>query len=358
MREVKMAHASDRPIVAMLAAGTLAAGMVFAPAAHGRDMTLVSWGPPLQPVQDQVYFQPFEKQTGIKFAQGSWDGGIGILRSKVEGGNLDWDMVEVESDELAIGCEEGLYGKLDWTKIGGKDAYFPEAVKPCGVGTFFYSFVMGWDGDVLGDKPKSWVDFFDLTKFPGKRSLRSGPKTTLEIALMGDGVAPKDVYKVLATPAGVDRAFKKLDTIKSNIIWWQTGNQPIQLLASKAVVMTALYDGRIISVDKNEHKNYKFLWPGSLYTMDYWVILKGSPYLAQCEKLLDFMTDPHRQAVFPRDLPSGPVIKAAIQYVDKDLLPELPSAPQNMVDAMEINVPFWLENYDKLNDRYTKWAAQ
>jgi len=358
MRERGMIGEVSGRLVGTLAAGALVMGIALAPSAHARDLTVVSWGGSLQDGQSKIYFKPFEAQTKIKLEEASWDGGIGILRAKVQAGNPDWDMIQVESDELALGCEEGLFDKPDWSKIGGKDVYFPQAVKPCGVGTFFYSFVMGWDGDVLGNGPKNWVDFFDLKKFPGKRALRSGPKTTLEIALMGDGVAAKDVYKVLSTPAGVDRAFKKLDTIKPEIIWWQTGNQPIQILASKAVVMTALYDGRIISVNKNEHKNYKFLWPGSLFTMDYWVILKGSPYLDQSEKLLDFMSDPHRQAEFPKGLPSGPVVKAAIQYVDKDLLPELPSAPQNMVDALEINVPFWLENYDKLNDRYTKWAAQ
>ncbi len=36
---------------------------------------------------------------------------------------------------------------------------------------------------------------------------------------MADGVKREDVYKVLATPAGVDRAFKKLDVLKPHIQW-------------------------------------------------------------------------------------------------------------------------------------------
>lgn len=56
-----------------------------------------------------------------------------------------------------------------------------------------------------------------MNKYPGKRALRSGPKITLEVALMGDGVDAKDVYKVLGTPEGLNRAFKKLDSIKPNI---------------------------------------------------------------------------------------------------------------------------------------------
>ena len=119
----------------------------------------------------------------------SWDGGVGVLRAKVEGGALNWDVVEVELEELALGCDEGLFEKIDYTKIGGKDAYLPEAVNDCGVGAIVYDFILAYDGDKLKDGPKSWADFFDLKKFPGMRALRQGPKTTLEIALMADGVA-------------------------------------------------------------------------------------------------------------------------------------------------------------------------
>ncbi len=86
----------------------------------------------------------------------------------------------------------------------------------CGVGAIVYNFVLAYDGDkIKDDAPKSWADFWDVKKCPGKRALRKGPKTNLEIALMADGVPPADVYKTLATPAGVDRAFKKLDAAEA-----------------------------------------------------------------------------------------------------------------------------------------------
>jgi hypothetical protein len=55
-----------------------------------------------------------------------------------------------------------------------------------------------------------------------------GAKYTLEFALMADGVPVKDVYKVLASKEGQDRAFKKLDELKPNIQWWEAGAQPPQ----------------------------------------------------------------------------------------------------------------------------------
>ena len=82
-----------------------------------------------------------------------------------------------------------------------------------------WSTGLSYDANVLEEAPTSWADFWDTKKFPGKRALRRGPKYALEFALMADGVAPKDVYEVLGTPEGVDRALAKLDEIKGDIIW-------------------------------------------------------------------------------------------------------------------------------------------
>ena len=85
----------------------------------------------------------------------NWDGGVGTLRAKIQGGNNNWDVVQVESEELLLGCEEGLYEKLDWAKLGGKDKYLPDAVNDCGVGAIVYSFILAYDGDkIKGDAPE------------------------------------------------------------------------------------------------------------------------------------------------------------------------------------------------------------
>ncbi|MGO7565608.1 extracellular solute-binding protein, partial [Rhizobium johnstonii] len=78
--------------------------------------------------------------------------------------------------------------------------------------------------------PTTMADLFDTAKFPGPRGLGKSPKNTLEFALIADGVKPAEVSDVLGTPEGVDRAFKKLDTIKKDVkVWWTAGAQPPQL---------------------------------------------------------------------------------------------------------------------------------
>jgi len=338
-----------------IALATVAAFVTSAAAA--RDLTVVSWGGAVQKAQSTAFLEPFAAESKAPLRQASWEGGIGILRAKVQSGNADWDVVEVESDELAIGCEENLYEKLDWSKIGGKDIYFPEAVNACGVGALLYSFVLAYDPAKVKGEPKSWTDFYDLNKYPGKRALRSGPKLTLESALMADGVAPADVYKVLGTDEGVNRAFKKLDTIKSSIIWWQTGQKPVELLASGEVAMTGVFNGRITAA-KNAGKVFNMVWNQSMFTWDSWVILKGSPNVDAAYKLLSYMKDASQQAKQMTMLANGTSNKESITKVDAKVAADLPSAPANSAHAMEVSAQFWLDNFDKLSDRFTKWVAQ
>lgn len=339
-------------------AALVTAALLVAAPASARDLTVVSWGGAYQDGQKKVYFEPFQAQTGTKLVDEPWDGGVGVLRAKIQGGNANWDVVQVESEELAIGCEEGLYEKLDYSRLGGKEAYLPAAISDCGVGSIVYDFIFAYDGDKLKDGPKSWADFFDTKKYPGKRGLRLGPKVNLEIALIADGVSPQDVYKVLKTEAGVERAFKKLDSIKSDLIFWKAGAQPAQLLASGEVAMSSAYNGRITAANDKDNKNFKIVWNGAMFTIDSWVILKGSPNLDAAYKFLDFAGKAEHQKNLPTYVAYGITNKAATSLVDPKRLPVLPTAPENMANVGQIDDQFWLENLDRLNERFNKWAAK
>ena len=340
-------------LLALGAALALGSGAVQA-----RDLSVVSWGGAYQDAQKEVYFKPFIEKTKVKMVDESWDGGIGVLRAKMQGGANNWDVVQVESEELALGCEEGLFEKVDWAKLGGKDKFLKDAVSDCGVGAIVYNFVLAYDGDKFKDGPKSWKDFWDVKKFPGKRALRKGPKTNLEIALLADGVAPADVYKTLSTPAGVDRAFNKLSQLKPNLIWWEKGAQPPQMLASGEAAMVSAYNGRIAAANKTDKKNFRMSWNGSLYTVDSWVIMKGSPNKAQAEQFLAFASDPANQKNLPTQIPYGVTHNAATALVDKAVLPDLPTNPANLKVSLYLSDKFWLENLDKLNQRFNAWLAK
>jgi len=339
--------------------GALAASALpLAARAQGRDLTVVSWGGAYQDAQREVFFRPFQQQTRTRLLEETWDGGIGVLRSRIASGVNTWDIVQVESEELLIGAEEGLFEPMDWAAIGGRDAYIPQAVHEFGVGAILYSFILAFDRARMEQGPANWAEFFDTARFPGKRGFRKGPKTTLEIALMADGVAPDQVYATLGTAAGLDRAFRKLETIKADLAWWERGAQPPQWLAAGEVALTVAYNGRIAAANASDNRNFAIVWTNNLYTLDSWVIMKGSPNRTRALDFLRFAGQPEVQAGLPPRIPYGVTARGANDRLPAALLPNLPTAPQNLQNALQISDRFWLDNLDRLTQRFNTWVSR
>lgn len=337
---------------------TLCSLALCAGAAQARDLTVASWGGAYQDVQRKIFFDPYSQASGNKVVDDSWEGGIGLLRTRAEGQDGGWDLVQVEAEDLQLGCGEGLFMALDFNRIGGKDNYIPSAVSECGVGNAVYNFVIGYDTSKLSRAPTGWADFFDTRTFPGKRALRQGPKGNLEIALMADGVAPADVYKTLNLPGGVDRAFKKLDSIKDQLLFWKSGGQPMQLLASGEVAMTTSYNGRVTNAIRQDHKPFGLVWNQSLQTMDSWVILANSPNEDKAYGLLKVMGEGEHQKLWPALQPTGITSLKGIADTDPAAMADSPSAPQNAANVLVLDDKFWVDRIDELNAKWTAWSAK
>ena len=242
--------------------------------------------------------------------------------------------------------------------FGKTEDYVKGAIQPCGVGFFVWSTVLAYNADKLKTAPTSWVDFWDTKKFPGKRGLRKGAKYTLEFALMADGVAPKDVYKVLAGKDGQDRAFKKLDELKPSIQWWEAGAQPPQYLASGDVVMSSAYNGRIAAVQKES--NLKVVWNGGIYDFDAWAIPKGldAKRAEAAKKFIAFSVQPQQQKTYSENIAYGPANTQAVPLLAKDVLKDMPTTPENIANQVQIDVSFWADNGEQLEQRFNSWAAK
>lgn len=214
-------------------------GMVAMTGAHAADtISVVTFGGAYEAAAKKAWFEPFTAKTGDQFSTESYDGGLAKLQAMEQAKNPTWDLIDLETNDAINACDEGLLEKFDKKTLGNTADFLPGSISDCAVSAMVWSTVYAYDTSKLKTAPTTIGDFFDLKKFPGKRGMRKSPKVAMEWALIADGVAPQDVYKTLATPAGVDRAFRKLDTIKSNIVWWDAGAQAPQLLADGAVVMT------------------------------------------------------------------------------------------------------------------------
>ncbi|MDE1184881.1 MAG: ABC transporter substrate-binding protein [Pantoea sp.] len=325
--------------------------------AQAETLTVISFGGTNKDAQDKAFYKPFTAAGKGTIDAGEYNGEMARIRAMVETKQVGWDVVELETPELLRGCDEGLFETLDWSKLGNKSDFIPGSVSECGAGIFVWSTVLTYDADKLKTAPTSWADFWDVKKFPGKRALRKSAKYTLEIALMADGVKREDVYKVLATPAGVDRAFKKLDELKPNIQWWESGAQPLQWLVSGDVVMASAYNGRVGTAQAEGH-NFKIVWDGGLYDLDNWAIVKGSKHKALAEQFIAFANQPENQKVYAENIPYGPTNIKAGALLAPERLKQLPTSPDNLAKSVQVDANFWLEHGEELEQRFNSWAAK
>ncbi len=320
-------------------------------------LTVVNFGGANGAAQKKAYFDPFEKSGAGKVVAVEYNGEQAKIKAMVEAKKVTWDVVEVESPDINRGCDEGLFEKLDWSKVGNKADFQKAAVHECGVGTFVWSTVMAYNADKIKNAPTSWADFWDVKKYPGKRGMRKGARYNLEFALMADGVKPADVYKVLATKAGADRAFAKMTALKPNIQWWEAGAQPPQFLVAGDVAMTTAYNGRIDAAQR-EGKNLQISWTGGIYDLDYWVMPKGTPNKDLAHKFIALASSPKAQAEYAKNISYGPTNNKALALLDAKVLNLLPTSAANSKNALQFNIGFWSDQGEALEKRFAAWAAQ
>ncbi len=331
--------------------------VLAAPAAQAEKLTVTAFGGALQDAQRAAYFEPFAKSSGIEVVEDTYDGGISKIKAMVETNSVIWDVVQMDENEMVLACEEGLLEDASATTLGIAEHLMPQAsAQDCGVGFFVWSMVLGYDGDKIKDAPKSWTDMWDTKTWPGKRGFRKQARMTLEIALLADGVAPADVYKVLATKEGADRAFAKLDQIKDQIVWWESGAQAPEMLASGDVALTAAYNGRIAAANK-EGRHFGIAWTNQLYATDFWAVVKGAN-LEAAKKFITFAMDAPNQKAFTDQIPYGVTNVAANALIDPAVAAQLPTSPENLSAALALSTDFWVDHEEELQTRFTQWLAQ
>ncbi len=339
-----------RSLVAATAMLALSCGLAAA-----RDLTVVGRAPAQDSIR-QVFVRPFTEATAIPVQLETWEGGIDVLRTQMKTPDNAWDLVMVDGDELALGCSEGLFEKLDWSAIGGKDHYLAQAVSDCGVGAGVASMVLAWDRDKFPATP-GWADFWDVAKYPGKRGLHAGVRGNLEFALIADGVSPGDVYKVLATSEGVDRAFRRLDQLKPYVVWWHDDAEAARILASGDVLMTSASAPVIAVANRTTHRNFGVQWTASLYEVQSWVILKGSPNLRTATQFLYFAGTPAIEARLVGPFGDGGLAKGANDGLAAELAQNSPTTPANLNAAVRVDAGFWHDNLAKLRQRFETWST-
>ena len=340
-------------------------------AASANEINVVSWGGAYTVSQVEAYHKPFEQLTGIKVVSIDADNPATPLKAQVEAGNVSIDLADVELSDAIRLCDEGLLEPIDPAILPpapdgtpATEDFVDGALQDCAVANIVWGTVIAYDTTKFPENPPSTLaDFFDLEKYPGKRGLLKAAKRSMEMALVADGVPAAEVYDVLGTPEGVDRALAKLDTIKDSVVWWDAGAQPPQLLADGEVVMTNGYNGRFFNAMIAEGKPFEIIWDGQYLDYDLWVIPKGAPNLEGAMEFLKFSTDTQRLADQAKYISYGPARKSSAPLVGMyqdgktEMGPHMPTNPDNMKNVIATDPIFWADHDVELSERFNAWLA-
>ncbi|MDO5657026.1 MAG: ABC transporter substrate-binding protein [Paracoccus sp. (in: a-proteobacteria)] len=347
---------------------TALCGMAFG--ASAQEVNLLSWGGAYGNSHLEAYAKPFEAETGTRVIISDADNPATPIKAMVEAGNVTQDVASVEYADALRLCDEGLLEDIDASILrpaadgtSAEDDYIDGAITECFVGTDVYSMVLTYNSNQFPEdaRPQTAADFFDLEAFPGKRTMRKGAKFNLELALIADGVPLDEVYDVLSTPEGVDRAFAKLDEIKSEVVWWEAGAQAPQLLADGEASMGFAFNGRIFNAAHIDGQPFEIIWDAQIYEMEGWVIPKGAPNMEQALEFIAFSTAPENQARAAEFISYGPPRRSAAALVgnlegtDIAMGPNLPTYEANLANALASNQEFWVDRDAELNERFNAW---
>jgi putative spermidine/putrescine transport system substrate-binding protein len=319
------------------------------PKHDGLTMTFTSFGGVYQKAQRDGWLAPYSKLTGVKWEE-SEDSSNATIKSQVESGQVTWDVVDVGND-FGLDSNAALLEPLDYSLIP-KDQILEGFAGTYRVADITYGVTLAYNTDkTAGNVPAGWADFFDTTKIPGKRGLwKYSEGGVFEFALMADGVAPKDLY-----PLDLPRAIKKLDTIKKDIVWWNSGAESQSLIGSGEVAMSMIWNGRGWSAKNIDKKPVEIQWNQQILTADYLVVPKGTPNKQPAMEFIAWATCANNNAAPSQEIPYGPTNKnsTANPAMVKDLA----------VSHVDQNTAYfddkWLiDNFDAVDKAFQDWVTK
>lgn len=331
---------------ATLLAGPVVLGSRRA-AAKSDSVTMCNYGGSYQDANIKAVYDPFTKETGIK-VNITPAPGLDKIKAMQVTGNVDIDVWSGGGQDTSAGSKGGFWERLDPALFNVQDM----VIAPKSDYVTFETYLQGiaWDPAKYGQgkHPATFAEFFDMKKFPGRRMMRK-TASALEVALLGDGVAPKDIY-----PLDLNRAFKALDRIKSDTVWAQTNPQTISLLQSGEADFGISYANRVkATTDPGGGVPLAFSFEQYLTNISCLAILKDAPNKENAIKLIEYYLRPEVQARLYNLLALTPVSKKAATMLSPEMRkwqPD-PNNPSNLITDND----YWADNYEAVNRRFQEW---
>jgi putative spermidine/putrescine transport system substrate-binding protein len=314
-----------------------------------REVVYADYGGLTDDARQAVFFSTFEEATGINVVTAEADSAR--FRLMAESGKSEWDSMDTDGFDVVDFAEAGLLQKLP-AEVTRADMV-PAAYQDYATSGLAYSVTQGsLQGTFSGPGPESWADFWNLSRFPGKRGLFTFFLAIPEIALLADGVAPEEMY-----PLDIPRAMAKLEEIKKDTLFFETYAQAQQMLQDETISVAAMPAQRFLQLE-NFSIPVNVVWNEAVYVS--WTgnaIPVGAPHSDAAFAFVDWMQDPRRQAEFSRLALVGPNNSGALEYMTDDLLAKMPNSPEHLDVAFEMDQAAVAAQIGEISDAYTAFLA-
>lgn len=340
----------------------LGAGLaaLSAPALAQQEITIATSGGIVQEAGNAVLWGPAATEMGITVREETFDDGLQALRLQNDAGAVTYDIVQLPPFQAEIALKDGLIQPLDYTVIDAA-GFPPEAATEACIGTIQTSWVLAYNTEVYGDNPpRSWADFWNVEAFPGRRGMHNDAESQLEMALMADGVPMDQVYDVLRSDGGVERAVAKLAEIKPDVaVWWSSGAQSVQIMQDNEVDMAVMWNGRAESVIE-QGAPVDFTWNEGIKTGDCWTVPTAAPHRDLAMQMINAISQPAPQAEFALRLKYGPMNAQAFDtgIIPPEVAERFPSYPANAAQMLAQDASWWAENTGAADVAFDDMMAQ
>ena len=309
-------------------------------------LVFTSYGGSFQRAQEKAWLRPYSRKTGTEIRQDS-PTYYARLQDMVENNKVVWDVVDVGND-FGLESTANLLEPLDYSVID-KEPILEGYASKYRIACMLYANVLAYNTEQVEGTPRSWADFFDTQRFPGRRGLHKSPSETLEVALLADGVPPDDLY-----PLDVDRALGKLDTIKDHIVWWESAGHSQQQIADGEVALISAWNGRM-QTEIDVGAPVKIQWNQNLQTADYLVVPKGTTHKGAAMELIAYCVSGENNHRLSDYIEYAPINEESIPKVDPQVAPQLPTAHRDV--GVTYNAEWWDNNREAVTERFNEWVG-
>ena len=348
-----MGHSLDRRSILKAGVATALIAAPFVKRAESQENILYvnTWGGTWTAAERAAYYDSFTAKTGIQIKTVE-PVSFAKVKAQVQSGNYEFDVTNVNTIDFLQATSENLVEPLDFSIIN--KANIPEGgIIENGISAVILGTNLVYRKDKFPNGgPQSWADFWDVKKFPGKRSLYNQAVTAIEFALLADGVDKDKLY-----PLDIDRAFKKLDQIKPHItVWWTQGNQSETLIKDGEVDMIGMWNARGQNVIDGGAP-VTMVWNQAHSDGGAWFAPRGTPRKVAAMKFLEYTIQPEPQGKFCDRLPYGPTNPKAFDFMSAASREKSPTSPEHAKLSYSPDTRWLVPRIAQIKERFSQWVA-